>query len=107
VEIIPDDQNPERNYLIFKLLNTEHRDIFSVLCEDLILSVAPLKSEEKILKELINRFEKWKSLFDKVSSHGLSPEEQRGLFGELFLLKKLLIHLTKKALFLSSWVGAD
>jgi len=107
VEIIPDDQNPERNYLIFKLLKTEHRDIFSVLCEDLILSVAPLKSEEKILKELINRFEKWKSLFDKVSSHGLAPEEQRGLFGELFLLKKLLLSFEQTNFVLSSWVGVE
>lgn len=107
VEIIPDDQNPNRNYLIFKLLNAEHRDIFSVLCEDLILSVAPLQSEEKILEELINRFEKWKSLFDKVSSHGLTPEEQRGLFGELFLLKKLLISFNQTSIVLSSWVGVD
>lgn len=107
VEIIPDDRNPERNYLIFKLLNTEHKDIFSVLCEDLILSVAPLQSEEKILKELINRFEKWKSLFDKVSSHGLTPEEQRGLFGELFLLKKLLLSFEQTGFVLSSWVGVE
>jgi len=107
VEIIPDDQNPDRNYLIFKLLNAEHRDIFSVLCEDLILSVAPMQSEEKILKELINRFEKWKSLFDKVSSHGLTPEEQRGLFGELFLLKKLLISFNQTSIVLSSWVGVE
>jgi hypothetical protein len=107
VEIIPNDLNPERNYLIFKLLNSEHRDIFSVLCEDLILSVAPLKSEETILKELINRFEKWKSLFDKVSSHGLTPEEQRGLFGELFLLKKLLLSFEQTGFVLSSWVGVE
>lgn len=107
VEIIPDDQNSERNYLIFKLLNTEHRDIFSVLCEDLILSVAPLKSEEKILKELINRFEKWKSLFEKASSTGLNPEEQRGLYGELFLLKKLLVAFNQTGVVLSSWVGIE
>jgi hypothetical protein len=107
VEIIPDDKNPDRNYLIFKLLNSDHRDIFSVLCEDLILSVAPLESEEKILKELINRFEKWKSLFDKVSSHGLTPEEQRGLFGELFLLKKLLLSFNQARIVLSSWVGVE
>lgn len=107
VEIIPDDQTLERNYLIFKLLNSEHRDIFSVLCEDLMMSVASLKSEEKILKELINRFEKWKSLFDKVSSHGLSPEEQRGLFGELFLLKKLLNSFNQTIIVLSSWVGSE
>lgn len=107
VEIIPDDQNSERNYLIFKLLNTEHKDIFSVLCEDLILSVAPLQNEEKVLNELINRFEKWKSLFDKVSSHGLTNEEQKGLFGELFLLKKLLLSFKQIGIVLTSWVGAE
>lgn len=107
VEIIPDNQNPERNYLVFKLLNPEHRDIFSVLCEDLILKVAPLKNEEKIIKELINRFEKWKSLFDKLNTHGLTPEEQRGLFGELFVLKKLLLSFDQTGLVLSSWVGVE
>lgn len=107
VEIIPDELNPERNYLIFTLLNAEFRDIFSVLCEDLIVSVAPLQSEERILKELINRFQKWKSLFEKVSSHGLTPEEQRGLFGELFLLKKLLLSFDQTSMVLSSWVGVE
>jgi len=107
IEIIPDDQNSNQNYLIFKLLNSEHRDIFSVLCEDLILSVAALKSEDKLLKELINRFEKWKSLFDKMSSHGLTPEEQQGLFGEIFLLKKLLTSFDQTSFVLSSWVGVE
>jgi hypothetical protein len=107
LEIIPDEQNHGRSYLIFKLLNADHKDIFSVLCEDLILSVATLKSEEKILRELISRIEKWKDLFDKVSSNGLSPEEQRGLFGELVLLKKLLISSDQASVVLSSWVGME
>ncbi len=107
VEVIPDDQKPNRNYLIFKLLNAGHKDIFSVLCEDLILSVAPLKNEDKLFKELLNRFEKWKSLFDKASSQGLTPEEQRGLFGELTFLKKLLISGRDTNLVLSSWVGVE
>lgn len=107
VEVIPDDHKPNRNYLIFKLLNAEHKDIFSVLCEDLILSVAPLKNEDKLFKELLNRFEKWKSLFDKASSQELTPEEQRGLFGELTFLKKLLISGHDTNLVLSSWVGVE
>jgi hypothetical protein len=107
LEIIPDEQNHGRSYLIFKLLNADHKDIFSVLCEDLILSVSPLKREEQVLKELINRFEKWKSLFDKVSSHGLTPEEQRGLFGELVLLKKLLLSSDQTGSVLSSWIGTE
>lgn len=107
VEIIPDELNPVRNFLLFKLLNSEHRDIFSVLCEDLIMTVASLKNEEKLLIELISRFEKWKSLFDKMALHGLTPEEQRGLFGELILLKKFLISFDESSIVLSSWVGVE
>jgi hypothetical protein len=107
VEIIPDDQMLGKNYLIYKLLSAEYRDIFSVLCEDLILSVAPLQSEEKILKELINRFEKWKSLFEKVTLHGLTPEEQKGLFGELYFMRKFLKHKSEFSEIIRSWMGPE
>lgn len=107
VEVIPNEQKSESSFLVFQLLNNELREIFSILCEDLILSVSLLTSEVKIIKELINRFEKWDSLFEKVSSHGLTPEEQRGLFGELFLLKKLLRFFNNSSVILSSWVGVE
>jgi hypothetical protein len=107
VEIMPDETRPERNYLLFKLLNSEHKDIFSVLCEDLIINISSVKIEKQLYRELLNRFEKWKSLFDKALSQGLTPEEQRGLYGELFFLRKLLQNNSDYYNVITSWVGVE
>lgn len=107
IELIPDDKNSGKNILLFKLLNSQHRDIFSVLCEDLMASISIITSETQLVRELLNRFEKWKSLFDQAASQGLIHEEQRGLFGELFFLRKLL-HLNSDFIgILNSWLGPE
>ncbi|QTY25965.1 PD-(D/E)XK motif protein [Flavobacterium sp. CS20] len=72
------------------MLNLHHRDIFTVLCEDLIANVKEETNQKKLVKEILNRFEKWKSLFNKIRPDGLNGEEQRGLYGELYFLRKLL-----------------
>ncbi len=107
VELIPDENTPEKSVLLFKLLNNQHRDIFSVLCEDLIASISNLTDETQLVKELLNRFGKWKSLFDKAASQECSPEEQRGLFGELFFIRKLLQNSTNFLNIINSWVGCE
>ena len=105
VEIVPDDTRQERSFLLFKLLDNQHKDIFSVLCEDLISRVSSLTKEELIIKELINRFEKWKSLFDKAGATGLSPEEQRGLYGELYFLRRILNTSSDSFKIVNYWNG--
>jgi hypothetical protein len=42
-----------------------------------------LNTEQKISRTIINQLEKWKTLFEKNNSTGLTPAEQQGLFGEL------------------------
>lgn len=105
VEIIKSGKNENGGYLVFMLLNPEHKDVFSILCEDLLLSIAPIISEEKLFKELLNRFEKWKSLFERAFSQGLNPEKQRGLFGELIFLRKYFTFRRNFLGVLNSWVG--
>lgn len=107
VELIPDEKKTDKYILLFKLLNNQHRDIFSVLCEDLIASISSVTNETQLVKELLNRFEKWKSLFDRVAAQGLSPEEQRGLFGELFFLRKFLLSNSDFIAIVNSWVGSE
>lgn len=104
LELLPSDSGSNKIILI-KLLNPAHSDIFSVLSEDLIVSISHLTDEEQLIKVLLNRFEKWKSLFDQVSQPGLSSEQQQGLYGELFLLRKLLGFCSEKVLCIDSWVG--
>lgn len=94
------------NLLIIELNNSQHQDIFSVLCEDLIGSIMHVSNERTLVKALLNQFEKWKSLFENAGSQGLSPESQRGLFGELYFLRKLLSGNDLLNV-LNSWTGPE
>jgi len=47
VDLFASPNESDKNILIFKLLNFEHKDIFAVLCEDLIASIADETNEKK------------------------------------------------------------
>lgn len=93
--------------LLIELLDYSSRDIFSILCEDLVITVSKLVSEKSIIKAVLNQLEKWKSLFDKYNSIGLTTAEQQGLFGELHFLQKYLSNEFEPISILNSWVGID
>jgi hypothetical protein len=107
VDMFASPNDWDKNILIFKLLNFDHKDIFAVLCEDLILSIANETNEKKIIREVLNRFEKWKSLFNKIGLQGLKPEEQRGLFGELYFLRNFLIKENDYLSVITTWTGTE
>lgn len=105
IELSPDSNQKGKNMLLFKLINNQDKDIFPVLCEDLITSITSETDEKKLVRTLLNRFEKWKALFTKFTLEGLSPEEQRGLFGELYFLKKFLQNNSNYQFVLNTWIG--
>lgn len=106
-ELVPDERDNSKAYLLILLKNSQHEDVFATLCEDLINGIADLQQEEKVVKELLNRLEKWKSLFEKASAEGLSPEEQRGIYGELCFLKKWITSSNEYSKCIQSWVGNE
>ncbi len=87
------------------MLTPLHTDIFAVLCEDLTQAVANVENENTLLKILKQRFTKWQNLFEKLSNSGLSANEQKGFFGELYLLKILLENLKNPVYVLETWCG--
>lgn len=107
VDFFASPNEVDKNILIFKLLNFEHKDIFAVLCEDLIASISEETNEKRIIREVLNRFEKWKSLFNKIGLQGLKPEEQRGLFGELYFLRKFLRTTNNFLPIVNTWTGTE
>ena len=107
VDFYPSPNQAGKNALVFKLLNFQHKDIFTVLCEDLISSIATETNEKKLVKDILNRFEKWKSLFNKIGLQGLTPEEQRGLFGELYFLRKYLQANISPLEIVTTWIGTE
>jgi hypothetical protein len=103
VELLKVDRNTAKTYLLILILNQQHKDIFSVLCEDLINHISSIIDEKTLIKTLLNRLAKWQTLFEKLRQQGLTPEAQRGLFGELYFLRKFLNNVANKGYCINSW----
>ncbi|MFZ4400589.1 MAG: PD-(D/E)XK motif protein [Bacteroidales bacterium] len=103
VEVLKDDRNHTKSYLLVLILNQQHKDIFSVLCEDLINQVALILDEKVLIKDLLNRLAKWQTLFERLGQQGMTTEAQRGLFGELYFLKKFLSISADISYCINSW----
>ncbi|GAB62591.1 conserved hypothetical protein [Candidatus Jettenia caeni] len=107
IEILPDEKHTEKQFLLVLLLNNQHSDIFSALCEDLVQQVAHVTRETELIKQLLLRLEKWRLLFEKMGQQGLSEEAQRALYGELYFLRKFLQNIPKPDYCINSWKGAE
>lgn len=108
VMLLNDTSFINSSLLIIQLLHPGSRDIFASLCENLIQSVIKLNTEQKIIRTVVNQLEKWKTLFDKNNSTGLTSAEQQGLYGELHFLQKFLLKpYTAPCNALYAWVGVD
>lgn len=88
------------------LVEEQFKDIFDTLVADVLESVINESDINVILKNYSNRLIKWQSLFERFTQPGLTGEEQRGLFGELYMLDKMLERLPDKNTCLLAWTGA-
>ncbi len=98
---------PNKNLLFIALLQYQSRDIFAVLCNDLISKISEHTDEKKIVRIVMNQLEKWRTLFDRMRNGGLLPAEQQGLYGELTFLQKFINKADNPTQVINSWVGVD
>ena len=106
ITLTHDNSFINNNLLIVKLLHYQSRDVFAVMCENMIQSVLSLRSEKQVVRTIINQLEKWQALFEKLKGEGLSLSEQQGLYGELHFLQKFIAR-QDAVVVLNSWVGTD
>lgn len=107
IETTFDEHDKSKKFLLILLLNKQHKDIFSTLCEDLIFGITDVATEQNLVEKLIERLVKWQSLFEKVGQQGLSDEAQRGLYGEVFFLRLFLNNSADKNYCIKSWLGPE
>lgn len=100
VQIIPSSNNKKELAII--LLDEELTDIFIVFIEDVINSLLDINNSEIALNIISKRINYWKKLFGKLSTNLLTPQKQRGLFGELYFLNKVLIENNYKQI-INAW----
>ena len=87
------------------LVDSVQKDIFTVLCEDLIRTVQPINVPQEVVSNLIVRIQQWQMLFDKLKIAGLSELSQIGLYGELTFLRRILQSSDKRESLVRFWVG--
>ena len=108
MEIITDTQQPDFVFLNLVLLNQHAPEIFDILIQDIINTISPFTEERKIFKSFVERVETWRILFEKTGPEALSPEEQQGLYGELYFLRKWIINNSEdQEHCVNAWSGVD
>ena len=89
----------------FSLVDDRFRDIFVLLCEDIVSSSTNIANKEKAARFVGKRYKEWREMLANARGNLLSPEEIKGLLGEMYYLKDYLAPLygiEKAAL---SWTG--
>lgn len=80
--------------LVLRLQDSSQRDLFYRLCTDIVSSVRNAGCEKEAVAGTLARTWRWHHLLRGGGDQRLSPEEQKGLIGELLVLRLLLDHLS-------------
>lgn len=102
IQVLPAIDHSE---LVIILLENDLSDIFSYFIEDIINELIFVNDQNIALLKISSKVNYWKRLFSKITGDILTPQQQRGLYGELFFLNELLELNVDKALIINGWHG--
>ena len=88
-----------------KLIDSSLQDIFHTLCVDIVSAAARAASEPDAVNTALRRTWRWHHLLREGRSGLLSPEEQKGLIGELLVLERFLLPLLPASVAVAAWLG--
>lgn len=98
-------ENGARARLVVRLLAASYRDVFSSLVDDLLQSVPARSTHEEAIAVISARIEKWQRFLARHGADGLSVLESRGLFGELWFMRRYVIPLCDARSAVECWTG--
>ena len=84
------ENGPEVAYIMIGNNLRETNDIYESVISNIVENLKNIACDDKIEFELKTILAKWQFFFEKYGEKGLSPTEQKGLYGELWILRNLL-----------------
>ncbi|MFI7866797.1 PD-(D/E)XK motif protein [Ectopseudomonas khazarica] len=96
-----------RQRLILSLTRHIDSDLFLGLCETLIGSLKDVADPGTALAVALAHLRRWKAFLAGRNARLLTPEEVRGLFGELHVLRTLYQDTLPQAAAVDAWCGPD
>jgi hypothetical protein len=91
--------------LVIILLETTLEDIFILLINDIIEELQVISTELEAINAIHMKINEWRRLFERLSTEGLNSEQQVGLYGELFVIKRLIENDIDANQVVQSWLG--
>lgn len=89
----------------FSLENNEYKDLFVLFCDDIIASSQRIHDKDRAAAFVITRYESWKTMLANAKSDLLTSEEIKGLLGEMYFLKNVLMKKYSPEESALSWTG--
>lgn len=96
-----------RQRLILTLARHIDSDLFLGLCETLITNLKDVADPAAALAVALAHLKRWKAFLAGRNARLLSPEEVRGLFGELHILRTLYHETLPQVVAVDAWCGPD
>ena len=91
--------------LTFSLVDDTYMDMFVLFCSDIIDTSRSLKNKSKAASFVVNRYNEWREMWANSRGALLSPEEIKGLLGEMVFLQKYLAPKYGIEQAVMSWTG--
>ncbi len=104
IELRVEQNQGQRARLIVELAQIELVDLFSAVVEDMASATAAASVGGGI-RIFLSRFEHWRQLFESIGPDGLNEAIRRGLFGELFLLDRIIEAGADASSVIRAWTG--
>ncbi|MEN8210032.1 MAG: PD-(D/E)XK motif protein, partial [Candidatus Fermentibacteria bacterium] len=95
-----------RPCILLRLLDASFEDVFTSLVMDLVDQMNDASTQRGRVKTFLNRLRRWQYFMKGYREEGLSPEAQRGLYGELHFFETVLFH-RHGAEILQAWTGPE
>jgi len=105
VELSVRNLSDNREAILLKLKDSEGITIFNALIKDIYESLEEVNDAQKALELFKECLNIWSDFFIYYGYEGLGQERQRGLFGELFFLKKYVLINTDYITGINFWRG--
>jgi hypothetical protein len=98
---------PNTWHICLQLNTPEHREVFVNVCSDLAEELIAIESTEQRKFTLLDFIDRWSRFFELYSQQAMSEERQRGLWGELWWMRRLLFNGFNKVKIVDSWKGCE
>jgi hypothetical protein len=98
-------QSPGKSELHVTLTVREMARVFTPFVDDVVDAMARAGTDDDAVTAFLTRFEHWRRLLAGTDPDGLSHEEAQGLYGELWVLRHLLLEPLGGSAAVGAWTG--